>query len=89
MTGHGQDEVPVKVLIECREVISPVQCDIVNLSFERGKFPDCMELAIVIPLYKSGDIKLPANFRPISILPSMSQIFERCMHNRLSRFISE
>ena len=43
--------------------------------------------AKVVPIYKKGDPKLLSNYRPISLLSSISKIFERLVHDRLDKFI--
>ena len=44
-------------------------CHIINLSFDKGCVPDQLKLANVVPIFKNGDAKLIANYRPISVLP--------------------
>ena len=61
----------------------------VNLSLSQGIFPQELKTAKVIPLYKSGDKKLMNNFRPVSVLPVFSKIYERLMYNRLIAFINK
>ena len=46
-------------------------------------------MAKVIPIYKNENPELFANYRPISILPSISKILERLMYNRLYNFLAE
>ena len=43
----------------------------------------------MIPLYKGGDVTCINNYRPVSILPTFSKIFERIMHKRLMSFITK
>ena len=52
-------------------------------------FPDNIKLAKVIPLFKSGDNKTFSNYRPISVLPCFSKIFEKVVYNRSMKFISK
>ena len=47
-----------------------------------------MKLAKVIPVYKSKNKHKFDNYRPISLLPSMSKIMERIMHKRLYQFLT-
>jgi hypothetical protein len=60
---------------------------IINLSLNNGKFPNLLKIAKVIPVYKSDDKLQVANYRPISILPIFSKIFERIMYNRLLNYL--
>ena len=54
-----------------------------------GVFPDELKIAKVIPLYKSGSSNLMSNYRPISILPTLSKIFEKLIHSRIYQFLEE
>ena len=54
-----------------------------------GVFPDDLKIAKVIPLYKSGDSSLFTNYRPISLLPAFSKVFERLIYNRLHSFFEK
>lgn len=61
----------------------PTLCDIINKAFSDGKFPDCLSVGSVLLLHKSDDTASPFNYRPISILPTISKVFERSLFNRL------
>ena len=58
----------------------------INHSFISGKFPNDLKCADVCPIYKKGNALDVKNFRPVSILPSMSKLFEREMVNQLSSY---
>ena len=60
-----------------------------NMSILLGVFPDELKIAKVIPLYKGGESKLLVNYRPVSVLPVFSKVFERLMYNRIFEFINE
>ena len=64
-------------------------CHIVNLSFHQGCVPDQLKIAEVIPVFKAGDTTSIGNYRPISILPMFSKVFERLMYTRLMNYITE
>lgn len=57
---------------------------IINTSFREGKFPKAWKLAIVVPVHKSGDTTDANNYRPISILPVMSKVSEKCVAEQLT-----
>ena len=63
-------------------LIKPITI-ILNHSLRTGIFPDKLKIAKVIPLHKKDDLTSISNYRPISILPSISKIFERVMFNQL------
>ena len=57
-------------------------CKIINLSLS-SKYPDKCKTAKVKPLYKKGTNTEPKNYRPVSLLPILSKVLERVVHNQL------
>ena len=57
--------------------ISPLLKHVFNRSLAEGIFPNVLKKAKVIPIFKSGDKSLAENYRPISLLPQISKIFEK------------
>jgi len=55
--------------------------------FNTGIFPDLLKISKVIPLYKKDDDKVFANYRPISLLPSMSKIFEKAILIQITDYL--
>ena len=62
---------------------------IINESLVTGIVPSKLKIAKIIPLFKSGDPKAFNNYRPISILPCLSKIYEKVVYNRLIDFINK
>ena len=56
---------------------------VINLSLKSGIVPTDWKMAKVIPLYKSGSQSTIDNYRPISVLPTLSKILERMFYNQL------
>lgn len=81
-------DVPIYIFKALSEILSPIISELFNESLLCGSFPDCLKIARVIPLFKSGDQTLPKNYRPISTLPTLSKIFERMMHTRLYSYLN-
>ena len=81
----GIDKLSTKTLKELKEVISEKIEIIVNQSINTGIFPDKLKVAIVTPIFKENnlDMYLFNNYRPISLLPAISKVFERVMYNQL------
>ena len=80
----GYDGISTKLLKTCKLEICKSLTLIINQSLPTGIFPDSLKVAKVIPLYKKGDKALLGNYRPISILPSISKIFERIIFNQIN-----
>ena len=70
-------------------ILTPSLAHIINQSVKLGIFPDKWKEAKVLPLHKSGDDDNPSNYRPISILPVLSKIIERHVHNHLYKYLDE
>ena len=59
----------------------------INNCFSTGIYPDELKLARVIPVHKTGDNNTPNNYRPISIMPTFSKVFEKAILNRLMEYL--
>lgn len=84
----GIDEMSVKIFQNLNNNILFVLSQAINKCFEIGEFPDSLKVALVIPIHKTGSFKNPANFRPISLLNTLSKIVEKVVKNRLTVFLS-
>ena len=85
--ASGYDNLPVSVIKESIDLIAKPLAHIVNLSISSGIFPDFLKIARVIPVFKSGDRRLMSNYRPVSVLPIFSKVFERVVYNRLISYV--
>jgi len=56
---------------------------LINKCLLNGSFPDELKMAKITPLFKKGDCNTSNNYRPISILPTISKIFETIIKSRL------
>ena len=79
----GSDEVGAKLIKDASEVLSPILADIINIGYRTATFPDCMKHATIKALHKKDDPDKISNYRPISILPTMSKVFERAATDQL------
>ena len=63
------------------EIAIPLE-HVINLSIVNGIVPDKMKIAKVIPIHKKGDPLDISNYRPISLLSSISKVLEKIIHKR-------
>ena len=84
----GHFSVPNRVLKELKLFSIPIS-QIPNLSIEHGVFAQKMKIAIVVPIHKKDDTQDCNNYRPISLLPNISKLFQKLIKNRLSKFVGK
>jgi hypothetical protein len=84
----GWDEIHAKVIKCSYKLFMKPLVFLINKSLTQGVVPRELKRAKVIPIFKSGDPMLIKNFRPVSVLPLFSKLFERVMYNRLINFIN-
>lgn len=82
----GYDGIPTWLLKRAITYVAPVICHIINLSFVEGVFPENLKLSIVKPLYKKGNANDIDNYRPVTLIPILSKVFEKAMLKRLLEF---
>ena len=83
------NSIPIFIFKKLSPFISPVLTDIFNSAITEGSFPSILKIARIIPLFKNKGNKVVDNFRPISLLPLTSKIFEKLVKNRVTDFIEE
>ena len=82
------DNISTKLLKEIEHIISSLLSIITNQSLCTGVFADKFKIANAIPVYKEGDDKSFGHYRPISLLSSISKIFERVAFNQLYDYLT-
>ena len=85
--SSGLENVKCAVLKEALMVLIPQMKHLFNLSVRSSQFPNAWKNATVVPIPKTGDLKLVSNYRPISLLPVPGKILERLVAHQLNDFI--
>lgn len=78
-----------KVTKVCTEVVSHYLVLIINKSLQRSHVPKQLQGATVILVYKKGDKTLCFNYRPVSVLPTFSKVYEKIVYNRLMTHLTQ
>ena len=71
------------------EILAPILSLCFSHTFELGIFPSILKIANVVPIFKSGKKQIIKNFRPISLLPTLSKILEKLIKTKLIKFFDK
>ena len=88
-TSSGIDGLTNKLLRFIGNEVSDCFSTIINQSFTTGIFPDKLKIAKVIPLHKKSANNIFDNYRPISLLPCLSKIIEKSMHQQIQEYFEK
>ena len=83
----GIDNLSGRFLKDGAPVLSKPITQLCNLSIKLSVFPDDCKIAKLKPLYKKGSNIDPKNYRPISLLPLVSKIFEKIVHIQTQEYL--
>ena len=87
-TSSGHDNITTKLLkILKHQLVQPLLLT-VNQALACGIFPDKLKIAKIAPLHKKDEINQITNYRPISLLPALSKVFEKIIYNQIYNYFS-
>ena len=82
-SSSGLHNIDSKILTLSEAFILPSMMYIVNLSIATQTFPSDWKIAKIVPIHKKEDVTLPANYRPVSLLSSISKVAEWAVYLQL------
>lgn len=85
----GFDGISTKLTKMIKDAILKPVTMIINQMLNTGIFPDQLKIAKVNPIYKKDDEYQFTNYRPISLLPALSKIFEKVIFNQLYEYFHQ
>jgi len=85
--SSGFDSLSNKMIKKEPYVFARLLKPLINESLDLGVFPACLKTANVIPIFKKGDQSNLNNYRPISLLPVLSKVFEKVLNAQLTKII--
>ena len=85
-----ESDIPTKII----KANSDILADVLHYTFnttrvENGIFPESLKKANITPVFKKESRTEKTNYRPVSILPNLSKIFERLMFSQLSKYFED
>ena len=88
-TSSGHDNISNILLKKLSTTLTKPLAHIFNHSISQGIFPNKMKLAETTPLYKGKETYYTTNYRPISLLLTISKLLEKIIYSRVYRFLSQ
>jgi len=87
--ANGPDDISNRLLLACGSSLAISLEIIFTKSLSTGVFPKLWKTANVVPIYKNKGEKCdPSSYRPISLLSTISKIFEKLIYNYLYNFLT-
>ena len=77
------NNIPAKILLDNSNLCSTFISKIYNESIQNSNFPVTLKKADITPAHKKNETTNKENYRPVSILPTISKIFERNMYDQI------
>ena len=85
----GVDSITPKIIKAAMPSLTLPICNIANTMLNKETFPSQLKKTQVTPIYKKDDPFIPKNYRPVSILPSLSKIYERLLGDQITTHFNE
>ena len=82
-------DIPVKIPKQNPDIFGSCICHFFNVCVDKGTFPSVLKHADITPAFKKGYRGSKENYRPVSILPVISRIFEKLLCNQITPFMDQ
>ena len=80
-------DIPSKIIKENADIFASFLHSSFNTSVTNSEFPSVLKQANITPVFKKGERYSTDNYRPVSILPNVPKIFERCMFCQINEYM--
>ena len=87
--SSGFDNISNSTIKNIGDIIAGPLSQVINRSLCDGVFPDILKIAKIVPIFKKGSTLEVGNYRPISLLPALSKIFEKVINIQLTEFMED
>ena len=82
-----ENDIPVKILITTSDIVCTHLSQIYNSTKNENIYPQSLKLADVTPIHKKDALTSLKNYRPVSLIPIVSKLFERDMYSQILAYI--
>ena len=84
-----ESDIPVKIIKENLDIVSGFVYNNFNNSLFSSNFPWHLKDATITPIFKKKERANVENYRPVSILPNLSKVYERCMYIQIYEYLKK
>ena len=84
-----EGDIPTKLLIGTNDIVSNYLSDIYNKSKNSQNYPLPLKVADVTPIHKAKERILKKNYRPVSLIPILSKLYEKNMYDPIFLYIEK
>ena len=89
LKGSQLNEIPIYIYKRLSQILSPIISKLFNKSIYLGKFPKILKKSRIVPIPKVNSSTNVNDYRPISIIPILSKIFEKLINVRLISYLNK
>ena len=82
-----KDDIPLKIIKSNYDIFAPLLCNDFNLDIDNNKFPDALKTADIKPSFKLDDRQNKVNYRPVSLLSVISEVYEKVLYGQINEFL--
>ena len=83
-----ENDIPAKIFIVGKDIVRYYLSDIYNNCKHDNKYPLSLKAADVTPIHKKDEKTAMKNYRPVSLIPIVSKLFERNMYDQILEYIN-
>jgi Reverse transcriptase (RNA-dependent DNA polymerase). len=83
----GIDSIPMTILKKAAPYLAEPLSHVFSTSLRSGTFPKLFKISLTVPIHKKGPVSEVGNYRPVSLLCSISKILEKIVASRLVAYL--
>ena len=81
--------IPAKILKINYDIFAPILCEDFNKGIDNSNFLNYLKCAEIKPTFKKDDRTEKENYRPVSLLPVVSKIYEKVLYRKIDAYFNQ